>query len=116
MSPHRIVRPRHQHTGLAGSFSEFPTSWMCLQSHVCLTGSCVLFLRGGVVLWGGRQAREDALLLLVACARSYGAAALKPHMARIWNGVRPIVTASISGSLGPEDIAEVCLVHTHLRL
>ncbi len=63
----------------------------------------------------GRQAREDALLLLVACARSYGAAALKPHLPLIWSGLRPILTAGISGSLGPEEIAEVRLVQTHLK-
>ena len=60
----------------------------------------------------GRQAREDALLLLVACARSYGAAALKIHLTQIWGGLRPILTAGIDGSFGPEDKAEVWLVRS----
>ena len=61
----------------------------------------------GLVLIAARQAREDALLLLSACAESYGAAALKPHLARIWSGLRLILAADINGSYGPEDKAEV---------
>ena len=67
------------------------------------------------VIWRslvGRQAREDALLLLVACARSYGAAALKPYLTQIWGGLRPILTAGINDSCGPEDKAEVWLVRS----
>lgn len=64
---------------------------------------------------GCRQAREDALLLLVACARSYGGAALKPHLAQIWGGLRPILAADINASFGPEEKAEVQLTESHSK-
>ena len=54
-----------------------------------------------------RQARQDALALLATCATSYGAAAMRPHLVKIWNGLRPVLTTGSDSSTAPDERAEV---------